>query len=95
MLLQPSASKSSRTYSDHESVNEAIAYFLTTFEERLKKSHRNERTIQYDVEELMRYVDSLTDLAVLTLDDRLGAYIPHDVDWTKGRIYQFLQKGRK
>lgn len=43
----------------------------------------------------MDYVDNLPDIGILVMDNQVKAYIPHDRDWFKNKLYSHLAKGAK
>ncbi len=65
VLVQPTASKSSRTFSDYENVTAAMDGVCGMFEKRLKELNPNMRQITYDINDLYRYIDMLHDLSAL------------------------------
>jgi len=65
LLVQPVANKASRTYSDFETVPQALDGVLALFEKRLKELNPQMRQITYDINDLYRYIDTLQDLSAL------------------------------
>lgn len=65
LLVQPVANKASRTYSDFETVPQAMDGVLALFEKRLKELNPQMRQITYDINDLYRYIDTLQDLSAL------------------------------
>ena len=65
LLVQPVANKASRTYSDFETVPQAVDGVLALFEKRLKELNPQMRQITYDINDLYRYIDTLQDLSAL------------------------------
>eukprot|EP00741_Cyanophora_paradoxa_P004816 tig00000829_g4673.t1 len=90
LLIQPT-SKATRTWSDHETVNQAMDSICQMFEGQLKRANPSVRNITYDISELFQYIDSLADLSVLVFNPQLSAYQPHNKDWIKKRVFQHLQ----
>jgi hypothetical protein len=54
------------------------------FEEKLKRENPHTKKITYDIADLFAFIDSLADLATLTFDHKLAAYVPHNKQWIKG-----------
>ncbi|KAJ3087015.1 hypothetical protein HK102_011979, partial [Quaeritorhiza haematococci] len=65
LLVQRTTDKSTRTYADFETVSLAIEEVIRTYEDRLKELNPYARKISYDVSDLHKYIDSLTDVAAL------------------------------
>ena len=77
MLLQPHSEKSSRTFSDHEALAQALdctppsrldthpVVFISGYEKRLKELNPTVRNLRYEARDLMSYVDNLPDLGIL------------------------------
>eukprot|EP00013_Stygamoeba_regulata_P025742 CAMPEP_0177663670 /NCGR_PEP_ID=MMETSP0447-20121125/20046_1 /TAXON_ID=0 /ORGANISM="Stygamoeba regulata, Strain BSH-02190019" /LENGTH=110 /DNA_ID=CAMNT_0019169515 /DNA_START=42 /DNA_END=371 /DNA_ORIENTATION=- len=91
VLVQPSGSKSSRTFMDYETVAQAMDGICQMFEVKLKQTHPNLRNITYDVADLFKYIDGLTDLCALVFDHNTMAYLPQNKDWIKNRIFAHLK----
>jgi hypothetical protein len=57
------------------------------FEEKLKRENPHTKKITYDIADLFAFIDSLADLATLTFDNKLAAYVPHNKQWIKGHSH--------
>jgi hypothetical protein len=75
-LLQPHSEKSSRTFSDHDTVAQAIdctrplpkansIVFIAGYEKRLKELNPSVRNLRYETRDLMSFIDNLPDLGIL------------------------------
>lgn len=79
--MQPHFDKSSRTFTDHETVQDAVEgiinhfialfiantlAFIRGYEERLKELNPQVRNLKYEIKDLMKYVDNMPDLGVLS-----------------------------
>ena len=62
------------------------------FEGELRRLNPTIPTLTYDVSDLLRWVDSLPDMSLLAFSVPVNAYIPHDKDWIKTRLYQHLRR---
>jgi hypothetical protein len=72
ILLQSSDAVASRTYLDFETQGKALDAIVRMFEDRLRALTPGARNITYDVEDLYRYLDNLTDISALTCVPRAG-----------------------
>jgi hypothetical protein len=65
----------------------------------------NARNFTYDIKDLYNYIDQLSDLGALvyvsiyheltpfiSFDQNLKAYVPHNKDWIKERVFKHLKK---
>lgn len=59
LLVQPGARPETRTYSDYESVNEALEGVCKIYEEHLKRRNPNTPTITYDISQLFDFLDQV------------------------------------
>ncbi|CEO99404.1 Enhancer of rudimentary like protein [Plasmodiophora brassicae] len=82
----------SRTYDQYATVRAAMNGVCQLFEKRLKLQHPNKAQITYDIKDLNKYIDSLPDLAALTLSEREGMYVPRNKDWIKREVLNHLTK---
>ncbi|KAF6039277.1 e(r) [Bugula neritina] len=92
LLVQPSNSPESRTYSDYESLTEMLEGICRIYEEHLKRNHPRQPSITYDISQLFDFIDQFTDLSCLVYDKKKNAYGPHSKDWIKEKIYILLRK---
>lgn len=49
------------------------------------------KTLTYDIGDLFGYMDFLGDLCCLVFNQQLNAYIPHNKEWMKDRLFQHLK----
>jgi hypothetical protein len=82
VLVQPTPSKASRTFSDYESVVKALDGVCAMFEKRLKELNPQMRQITYDINDLYRYLDTLHDLSALVFAP--GAWVFFPLAWGGG-----------
>eukprot|EP01063_Lacrimia_lanifica_P017697 TRINITY_DN24722_c0_g1_i1.p2 TRINITY_DN24722_c0_g1~~TRINITY_DN24722_c0_g1_i1.p2 ORF type:complete len:101 (+),score=44.44 TRINITY_DN24722_c0_g1_i1:79-381(+) len=92
LLCQPTKQKSSRIYSDYDSVEDALDGVCHMYETRLKQANPNVSDIQYDVADLLNFAESLTDLCVMVFDPATKHYKPFGKDWVKNKLYNHLKK---
>jgi hypothetical protein len=94
VLIQQQQDLNTRTYTDHESVADAVRSIVGLYESylRAKKPHG---ALTYDTKELFQYLDSYHDLSILAFDRNTKAYQPYDRTWIKNSIYQQLQRDQK
>ncbi|XP_041354020.1 enhancer of rudimentary homolog isoform X2 [Gigantopelta aegis] len=92
LLVQPHLRPDTRTYSDYETINECLEGICKIFEEHLKRMNPNMSSITYDISQLFDFVDQLADLSCLVFSKQIGAYVPHNKDWIKEKIYNMLRK---
>ncbi len=72
ILLQTSTNTQSRTYLDFDTQGKAMDAIVRMYEERLKAITPMAKNITYDVQDLFRYLDALTDISALTCVRRRG-----------------------
>jgi len=91
ILCQFGSKLSTRQWSDYETPGEAMDGICQMYEFRLKQLNPERRKITYDISDLFTFVDSLPDLSALVFDSRVNAYVPHNKDWVKNRVYEHLK----
>lgn len=95
VLIQQHPDLNSRTYTDHESVAEAIRSIIGLFEDFLRVKKKVQGALSYDTKELFHYLDSYHDLSILAFDRNTKAYLPYSRDWVKNSIYHQLERELK
>lgn len=91
LLIQPGKPET-RTYSDYESINEAMEGICILYEEHLKKQNPNTPSITYDISQLFDFIDQLKDLSCLVYKNETNSYSPFSKDWIKEKIYILLRR---
>ena len=92
MLIQSSSDVQSRTYTDHESVNEAMRALISVFEAKQMARVANGANGSYTTDQLLGFVDSLHDLSMLCFDRGMRAYVPFDRKFIKDKLYLNLSR---
>ncbi|KAJ1492231.1 enhancer of rudimentary, partial [Baffinella frigidus] len=68
VLLQETGNMSSRTFSDFESISEAMNGICQLYETRLKGLNPGMRNITYDITDLYSFIENLGDLSCLVFN---------------------------
>ena len=55
------------------------------------ESGSKEGKIDYDLTDLLKYLDSLYDLSAVTYNEKSKGYIPHGREWIKAKMYKYLK----
>ena len=93
VLIQSTPQPSSRTYSDHPSLDSALDGIVAAFEQQLPAHPSSgQQHLQYDITQLFGFVDRLPDLALLVYSPALKAYEPHDKHFIKSAVYEHLKR---
>ncbi|KAH8740308.1 hypothetical protein FG386_001583 [Cryptosporidium ryanae] len=93
LLIQYSNDISTRSYMDYDSVTQAVDGLCQIYEQSIKCAFSNLKEVTYSVDDLIKYVNSLYDICMLTRDGSNKRYIPHDRKWIVDQI--FLKMRRK
>jgi hypothetical protein len=91
ILVQYTAAYETRGYMDFESVGVAMDALINMYERKLKELNPTVPHIRYDISDLHKFLDTLTDLVALVCDNAVGKYEPHDRNWIKGKIVEHLR----
>eukprot|EP00049_Salpingoeca_infusionum_P019000 m.359702 g.359702 ORF g.359702 m.359702 type:complete len:98 (-) comp18685_c0_seq1:242-535(-) len=89
LLVQPTKSPQTRTYSDYETVPQAMQGVCSMFEDHLRRSFPDQPGFEYTVEDLGNFVDQLYDISCLV--HHQGAYMPHGRDYIKQKVHAMLR----
>eukprot|EP00055_Hartaetosiga_balthica_P000468 m.136655 g.136655 ORF g.136655 m.136655 type:complete len:103 (+) comp10802_c0_seq1:24-332(+) len=92
LLVQPKRTPASRTYSDYETVKEAMLGVVTMFQAHLEEKYPTRKHIDYDVSDLFQYLDSFSDIGCLVLQPGSLTYKPHDKEWIKAKVFLTLKE---
>lgn len=92
LLIQYTESPNSRTYMDFETLVQGIDGVCAIYESELKRCNPGVRNITYDVSDLYKYIDQLTDLSMLIYNAQNTSYIPRGKDWIKAQVFNHLKR---
>lgn len=77
-----------RTYLDFNTIEDAMHGLLQIFEQHLRrKQDTADKQLQYELSDLVEYMDSIADLSCMVFNDTQKVYLPHGLDWLKSRVY--------
>lgn len=88
LLMQTTAAKASRTWSDYQTTPALLEGVVAIFEQALKKLNPGAVKLTYTVADLQTYVDSLYDCSVLLADAKTKQYEPKGKDFLKQQLMQ-------
>jgi hypothetical protein len=91
ILIQYTGAFESRGYMDFNSVKEAMDALVKMYEMKLKELNPQVAHITYDVTDLFKFLDSMTDLCALVFDNKTNKYDPKDRNWVKETIVSHLR----
>ena len=104
MLVQFSSNEETRTYMDCRSPYEAMETFCRIYENFLlnksgllegedeEMNGEKKDTVEYKLEDILRFVDQLYDLSAMTYNDKAHGFTAHGKAWFKGKIHAYLRK---
>jgi hypothetical protein len=85
----------SRTYTTHDTFEAACAALIAMYEKKLKELNPQLHHIQYDVKDLNKYLDTLTDITCMCLDKTTFQYQGISKAKVKTGIVAYLTKQAK
>ena len=65
---------------------------ITRYETTLKKLNPDIPQIQYEVNDLLKFIDYMQDICCLVYDAKNVCFYPRDKDWLKEKILSKLQR---
>ncbi|OII71387.1 uncharacterized protein cubi_00765 [Cryptosporidium ubiquitum] len=92
LLIQYSNNISTRSYMDYDSVSQAVDGVCQIYEQSIKCAFSNLKEVTYSIEDLVKYINSLYDICMLTRDGSNRRYIPHDRKWIIDQIYLKMKR---
>ncbi|CAG2168098.1 unnamed protein product [Oppiella nova] len=92
IVLVQTGKPDTRTYSDFESVNDAMEGVCHIYEQHLKRTNPDTPSITYDISQLFDFIDGLTDLSCLVYQRNTNTYAPYAKEWIKEKIYILLRR---
>ncbi|KAL9642195.1 hypothetical protein ABK040_007197 [Willaertia magna] len=91
LLLVQYAGITTRTYYDYETTFEMAEGVCRLFEKNLKRINQKTR-IKYSISDINKWIDDLADISCLVLKDpESKAYIPHDKEYIKRKVYKHFE----
>lgn len=86
-----------RTYLDFNTIDDAMLGLLKIYEQHLRRTALpgSNAHLQYDMSDLVEYMDSIADMSCMVFNDTQKVYLPHGLDWLKSRVYTQLKKSAK
>jgi hypothetical protein len=91
ILVQYTPAYETRGYMDFPNQSAAMDALIKMYETKLRELNPQIKHITYDVSDLLKFLDTLTDLVAMVCDNAVGKYDPRDRNWIKDRIVQHLR----
>eukprot|EP00619_Florenciella_sp_RCC1007_P011166 CAMPEP_0205906206 /NCGR_PEP_ID=MMETSP1325-20131115/1814_1 /ASSEMBLY_ACC=CAM_ASM_000708 /TAXON_ID=236786 /ORGANISM="Florenciella sp., Strain RCC1007" /LENGTH=94 /DNA_ID=CAMNT_0053272203 /DNA_START=28 /DNA_END=309 /DNA_ORIENTATION=+ len=73
-VLLVSETPQNKSYTVHNSTIKALEQVINLYERKLKEMNPQATNITYDISDLNNYIDSLSDMTMMVLDERQGLY---------------------
>eukprot|EP00877_Chromochloris_zofingiensis_P000071 jgi/Chrzof1/10064/Cz04g25250.t1 len=77
---------------DYETTTAAVEGVISMFEKRYCELNPRLKLLQYDIQDLYKYIDSMVEMACLVWEPSIEAYRPCNKDWIKHRIQLHFQE---
>jgi hypothetical protein len=92
LLVQFSKNEQTKKWSDHETTPDALATICNHFEEKLRRDKPNMKEITYDGSDLLKFVEEVSDLAILVYSPQDKTYVPYGKNWIKEQLLNHLKR---
>ena len=92
LLYQYGKNEQGRKWNDYENLEGAMTAICQLFEDKLKKQHSNMSEITYDGSDLLKFVDEMTDLAIMIYSPQTQSYSPFGKNWIKEKLVAHLKR---
>lgn len=92
LLIQSTDSVESRTWTDYETTVDCLEAICKIYEEHLKKLNPVGSVISYEADDLIKFLDRLTDISCLIFSHKSCSYLPRSREWIKREIYNLLRE---
>ncbi|KAJ9464299.1 Enhancer of rudimentary-like protein [Diplonema papillatum] len=91
VMYQPTSALGSRTFSDFDTLADAMNGLCHMFEIKLKQQNPGTTELTYDVADLFKFLDSFEDLSLMQFSAEKKAYEPFGLNWIKSKLYSQLK----
>lgn len=78
----------SRTYSDYKDTATAFYGMCEMFEETYKRKAQVD-DVTYEIDDVVEYFKSFTEIMLMVFDDDLGHYVPRDSKWIVEKLEEY------
>lgn len=78
----------SRTYSDYKDTSAALFGMCEMFEETYKRKAQVD-DVTYEIDDVIEYFKSFTEIMLMVFDDDLGHYVPRDSKWVMDKLEEY------
>ena len=93
LLVQFVENEDSRTYMDSKSPYETLEMILRLYENYLlQKQGRHVSQINYELNDVLKFVDTLFDLSLMVFNEKAAGYTCHGKAWIKGMLHVYLRQ---
>mmetsp|Transcript_12191 Transcript_12191/g.14002 ORF Transcript_12191/g.14002 Transcript_12191/m.14002 type:complete len:100 (-) Transcript_12191:394-693(-) len=92
ILLEQPAGKDTRTYRDYENMKQCSEYLVKLFERTLKQLNPGVKNISYSVSDVVNFLDTYTDLCVLSFQNQTDTYAPRQRQWVKKQVSNYMKQ---
>lgn len=90
MLHQETKSKTTRSWSDHGTLSEALDAFTAQYERQLRQLNPQAKQLSYTVQDLHTYIDAMADLSAMVYVAHAKLYAPRGKEFIKAQLLQRL-----
>ena len=66
-------------------------YESVQINKKKKELGSKEGKVDYELTDLLKFLDSLQDLSALVFNEKVKGYSPHGREWLKAKIYKYLK----
>jgi hypothetical protein len=87
LFLQPT-DEESRTYTDYNSVENALFGMCELFEETFKEKYQEE-ILDYEITDVIAYFSNFQEILMMIYDEDFANYVPRDDDWIIRKLNDF------
>ena len=83
-----------RTYLDFNTIDDCCRGLCLIFEQHLRREQhlQDSESVEYQLGELIEFIDKIGDLTCMVYNDTQKVYLPHSMDWLKSQLYSSLKK---
>lgn len=78
----------SRTYCDYKDTDAAMFGMCEMFEETYKRK-TGITDVTYEIEDVIQYFKSFTEVVMLVFDEEMGTYRPYDMEWIATQLEEY------
>lgn len=94
IILLQTSNKETRHYSQYSDLDEALMAICEFYERHLYDKSPDIPEISYTMNDLMEFLDILTDISCLVYHEPTNSYTPYNKSWIKEKLFLLMRRNK-